>query len=415
MSGPLNPASGLPTAPASPQSFALPLREANPQNRHSNPTWASESRAFNNWVGGDQYVAETQDFSAALGTGIRRGYNIAFAVLASHSPYTNDDQQRHAKFLNVVMANPNTVAAGGSFSFATGYKPFIIAVAVSNAGSDYQVGDLLPFNSGLSILTNSDAVVRVKAVNGSGGITLAEVYQAGYYTAGFASPVGVTGGHGSGATFTYTLSTEATERPHCYGGLAGNWNVGFDACRPAGTNSDVGYATFAIAMHRVPNNQKFVVGRKADNSADIDGLKLNTSNEWELSQAGNPVRAKDALTSSHATAGVGYSTGAGGAATQLTSKSTGVTANVACGQVTMNNAALATGAVVSFTLTNSAITPNDYVDVWLKSGNATPGTYRCWSEGNANGSRTICLQNISGGSLGEALVLGFGVNRRVIS
>jgi hypothetical protein len=121
-----------------------------------------------------------------------------------------------------------------------------------------------------------------------------------------------------------------------------------------------------------------------------------------------------AITSSGPSSGIGYAAGAGGTATQATSKSTAVgPLNKACGAITMNNAALAASAVVSFTLTNSVIAVDDYLDVWVKSGNASSGTYRCWSEGNASGARTICVQNISGGSLSEALVLGFGVNKRV--
>jgi hypothetical protein len=110
--------------------------------------------------------------------------------------------------------------------------------------------------------------------------------------------------------------------------------------------------------------------------------------------------------------GLGYAAGSGGSVVQATNKSAAVTLNKVCGEVKLNNASLAANAVVAFTLTNSAIAVDDYVDVWLKSGAATPGTYRCWSEGNAAGSRTICLQNISGGALAEAVVLGFGINKR---
>jgi hypothetical protein len=113
--------------------------------------------------------------------------------------------------------------------------------------------------------------------------------------------------------------------------------------------------------------------------------------------------------------GVGYTTGAGGAATQATSKGAGVTLNKACGAITLNSAALASNAVITFILTNSLIAADDYVDVWVKAGHATGGTYRCWSEGNASGSRIIALQNISGGSLSEAVVLGFGVNKRAVA
>ena len=69
--------------------------------------------------------------------------------------------------------------------------------------------------------------------------------------------------------------------------------------------------------------------------------------------------------------------------------------------------ALAANARAVFTLTNNKIGVDDRLDVWVKSGNATAATYRAWSEGNAAGSRTIVLENMSAGSLSEAIVLGF--------
>jgi hypothetical protein len=111
--------------------------------------------------------------------------------------------------------------------------------------------------------------------------------------------------------------------------------------------------------------------------------------------------------------GVGYAAGAGGTVTQATSKSTGVTLNKACGAITMNAAALAANTIVSFTLTNSSIAADDDVRVWVKSGNASVGSYRVATEGNAAGSRTVVVENKTAGSLSEAVVLGFNVIKAV--
>ena len=51
----------------------------------------------------------------------------------------------------------------------------------------------------------------------------------------------------------------------------------------------------------------------------------------------------------------------GGAVTQATSKSTGVTLNKPCGAITMHNASLAGDAEVSFTVTNSEVAATDVV------------------------------------------------------
>lgn len=106
---------------------------------------------------------------------------------------------------------------------------------------------------------------------------------------------------------------------------------------------------------------------------------------------------------------IGYGAGAGGAAVQLTNKGTGVINNKVTGQITLVNSALAAGAIVTFTLSNSFITPDSEVRVWVKSGFAAPASYRVSSEGNASGSRTIIVENKTAGSLSEAIVLGFNV------
>lgn len=109
---------------------------------------------------------------------------------------------------------------------------------------------------------------------------------------------------------------------------------------------------------------------------------------------------------------VGYSTGTGGTVTQATSKSTGVTLNTRCGQITMNNAALAAAAEVSFTLTNSVIAATDVVMVSIASG-ATAGAYSVQCDATAAGSCRISVGNRNAGSLGEAIVLNFVVIKSV--
>jgi len=107
--------------------------------------------------------------------------------------------------------------------------------------------------------------------------------------------------------------------------------------------------------------------------------------------------------------GLGYGSGSGGTVTQATSKSTSVTLNKPSGQITMNNAALASNAVVAFPLSCSQIAAGDIVAVSLRSGHATAGTYQVWSEASTAGTVTICVRNISGSSLSEALVLNYSI------
>ena len=103
----------------------------------------------------------------------------------------------------------------------------------------------------------------------------------------------------------------------------------------------------------------------------------------------------------------GYGAGSGGVVTQVTDKSTGVTLNTRCGQVTMNNANLVTATAVSFTLINSQIAATDVLILNNVSG-GTLGAYmldaRC-----TTGSATITVRNLTAGDLAEALVIGFAV------
>ena len=115
------------------------------------------------------------------------------------------------------------------------------------------------------------------------------------------------------------------------------------------------------------------------------------------------------------TGAIGYGTGAGGTVTQLTSKSTNVTLNKPTGQITMNNAALAAGASVSFVLNNSLIATNDLVYTTITGGVTTATNYRVEAVNTASGISNIRLTNLSAGSLSEAVQVQFVVIKGAIA
>lgn len=153
---------------------------------------------------------------------------------------------------------------------------------------------------------------------------------------------------------------------------------------------------------------------------------------FTLSQAGNivsnalttnavitaTVAATSSIKSSSASAGIGYATGAGGTVTQATNKSTGVTLNKVTGQITMNAAALAnsttpTTGIATFVVSNSSVAATDTVIANISGG--TTSLYNCYVTNIAAGSFWITVQNASGGSLSEALVINFNVIKGVAS
>lgn len=106
--------------------------------------------------------------------------------------------------------------------------------------------------------------------------------------------------------------------------------------------------------------------------------------------------------------GLGYGTGAGGTVTQATSKATAVTLNKPTGRITMNGAALAAGGVVIFAVNNTLMTVNDCVVLTL--GNIGGGlSYNCWCSYSSTSLFYVALQNITGGSLSEAVVVKFAI------
>jgi hypothetical protein len=108
------------------------------------------------------------------------------------------------------------------------------------------------------------------------------------------------------------------------------------------------------------------------------------------------------------TAGAAIGYVSGGAVTQATNKSTGVTLNTASGQITMNGAALLDDTNVNFTVTNSVVAATDVVIVNVASA-GTAGAYTVQTTAVAAGSFGISVKNVSGGSLSQAIVLNFAV------
>jgi hypothetical protein len=106
---------------------------------------------------------------------------------------------------------------------------------------------------------------------------------------------------------------------------------------------------------------------------------------------------------------LGFGTGAGGTVTQATSKSTAVTLNKACGQITMNNAALGAGVSVKFVCINSTVTNKDTVIVCGSAAGPDPYEYSFETYATYAGSFGVRVTNKSAGSLSDALVVQFNV------
>jgi len=110
---------------------------------------------------------------------------------------------------------------------------------------------------------------------------------------------------------------------------------------------------------------------------------------------------------------LGYSAGSGGAVTQLTNKTTGVTLDKSNGKITMEaTTAIGAGASAVFTLTNSFIGVTSTIIANIATG-GTANAYTVDVLTVAVGSVGLRVTNISAGSLSEAVVVSFAIIRAV--
>jgi hypothetical protein len=109
---------------------------------------------------------------------------------------------------------------------------------------------------------------------------------------------------------------------------------------------------------------------------------------------GTSLAATGLLTSSGGTAGIGYATGAGGAVSQATDRTTGVTINKVSGAITTQATSLAAAGEVSFTVTNSTVAVGDTVIACIRSGPTTLGSTQVSVTTVAAGSFQLTLNNL---------------------
>lgn len=103
----------------------------------------------------------------------------------------------------------------------------------------------------------------------------------------------------------------------------------------------------------------------------------------------------------------GYGTGAGGAVTQDTDKTTTVVLNKPCGQITTSNALLAANSSVNFQVTNSLISSSDVVVVSTLDDFGK--FYLAEAISIWDGYFNIRLTNLTGSGLSQAVRINFAI------
>lgn len=206
--------------------------------------------------------------------------------------------------------------------------------------------------------------------------------------------VDITGGSIANVTFSGIPSIESTS--FSTSAAAAGTTLTGNTLSADGTNTN-------ININITPKG----TGKVNITKVDIDGGTID----------GTPIGASAASTvkgtTVEATTSLGYPTGTGGTVTQSLAKSTGVTLNKVCGQITMSDDTLARTTSVTFTLTNSFIAATDVIVVNIASG-ATANAYTVTVTNVAAGSCNISLHNLlTETDLSEAVVLNFAVIKAV--
>lgn len=268
--------------------------------------------------------------------------------------------------------------------------------------------------------------------NSTGGSSVAVGYQSQYYqTGGSNDSLGLNALRGASGTSTGTLSV-AIGRESLYSSTSGynNTALGYQAgyaITTGGVNTFLGYtAGNAITS----GNYNVVIGAYTGNSGGLDirtasnnivlsdgqanirQYYLGASDAWVWLTGGSERLRIDSSGNVVITGvgGLGYATGSGGAVTQATSRTTGVTLDKTNGAITLVSAA-GTATWQSFTVTNNKVAATDTVIVNQKSGT---DLYMIHVTNVAAGSFRITFAT-TGGTTTEQPVFNFAIIKAVTS
>lgn len=161
-------------------------------------------------------------------------------------------------------------------------------------------------------------------------------------------------------------------------------------------------AGLALSVISTGTDENLTIDAKGAGTVTLGGT---STGDVAVSRA---LVGSSSIKSSSATAGVGYASGAGGAVTQATSRTTGVTLNKTAGAITLVSAA-GSSTPASFTVMNSAVAATDVVILTQKSGT---DKYRLDVTAVGAGSFEITFADLTGTTT-EQPVINFAVIKAV--
>jgi hypothetical protein len=329
---------------------------------------------------------DTADFTITVGTITMVGDYLGALTWNSQSVWHNGN-----------LLNIGTTAGSARTALALG------TAATQNTGTS---GANLPFANG----ANTWATTQT--------FTVAPVFtdQSGSRTALGLGTAAVknTGTSGDAVPLLNAANTWTTTQTIGVGGTGSTNAVMF--LNGSSASSFGGY----LAIQRNSVNKALIGTESAINGGASDDLFVYSTANIELwASAGKVAEVASTglavagnILSSHATGGIGYATGAGGTVAQATNKSTAVTLNKATGTITMQATNITAGSTATFTFNNTAIAATDQI-VMTHHSVGTFGSYTINCRATGAGTASVAVRNNTAGTLGEAIVLRFFVNKSV--
>ena len=208
--------------------------------------------------------------------------------------------------------------------------------------------------------------------------------------------VSISGGTISGVTFTGSFSgvTSIESGTFATSAAAAGVNLNGNTLAADGTDTN-------IDINITPKG----TGEVNITKVDIDGGAIDGTT------VGATTAASVKGTTVEATTSIGYPAGTGGAVTQLTSRTTGVTLDKITGEITLIAGTIGGHDADEFTLTNSTIAANDVLVLGIKSGCAV-GTRKYYQVHVVSLSAGSCV--ISVGNIDNAAIPASGTDSPVI-
>lgn len=290
----------------------------------------------------------------SMGSTATHTYDASYnSFIGAEAGYTNTTGYYNS-FIGAYAGWANTTGYGNSFigpysgySNTTGYNNSFIGVSAgeNNTTGYYNsfIGVAAGYNSGITVTAGSFVVGVSYTIITSGTTDFTTIGAANSNPGTVFTATGVGSGTGTAASNT------------SYNTFVGK-SCGQDVLT-GGNNSMFGHNTGRGITTGTGNT---LLG------AGITGLASGLTNNIILA-SGSTARATFDATDWRFAAPVGYATGQGGIVTQITSRTTGVTLNKSCGEITLVSAA-GTAAWQTFTVTNSVVAATDTIIVNQKSG-----------------------------------------------